>query len=178
MEIRVMTHGNSGYDPWTRPLALASRGLRGRLKGFKGLKGQKGKRGRENTPSFFSLLSVSREAESIRALSLTRGRRRRCRRAIPDRRAARRHAERGDVASSELNAGILRTPLCPRRQARARTCTEQEELRPCGAIGGGSPLPPPPLLPSTYVPTPKKASTATKDWGYPPPAAGARNRPV
>ena len=51
MGTRVMTHGNQGYDPCPRPLALASRGLRGPLKGYIGNKGFKGKKGRET--SFF-----------------------------------------------------------------------------------------------------------------------------
>ena len=46
-----MTHGNTSYDPWPRPLAFASRELRGRLKGLKVLKGRKEKR--RGKPLFF-----------------------------------------------------------------------------------------------------------------------------
>jgi hypothetical protein len=89
-------------------------------------------------------------------------------RAIPERRAAGRHAERGDVASSKLNAGILRTPLCPWRARCARTDTEHEELRPCGAIGGGNPLPPPPLCPARMCPLPRRHPPPPRPGGILP----------
>ena len=52
MEIRLLSHGNSSFESWTRPLALGAVGQKGPRKGFKGFKGLKEKKGGEDPPFF------------------------------------------------------------------------------------------------------------------------------